>query len=198
MGRIVVSEFLTLDGVMQAPGGPEEDPSDGFTEGGWQMAVPDEEIGDFVTRGLQEAGGLLLGRKTFDIFAGYWPNQPDDFPIAKAINAMPKYVASRTLDNPLEWNGSTVLGPDLVGEVNRLRREPGGDIFVIGSGDLAQTLMREGLVDAYSLMVYPLLLGSGKQLFRGGHARQSLRLTESRATSNGNVILLYEPRGASE
>lgn len=198
MGRIVLSEFLTLDGVMQSPGSADEDPSGGFTEGGWQQPMIDEQLGEFVMGGLQEAGGLLLGRKTFDIFAGYWPNQPDDDPIAKVINAMPKYVASRTLENPLGWNASTVLGPDLVAEVNRLRQEPGGDILVIGSGDLAQTLMREGLVDAYNLMVHPLLLGSGKQLFRGEHPRQSLRLTESRTTSHGKVILLYEPQSESD
>ena len=198
MGRIVISEFLTLDGVMQSPGGADEDPSGGFTEGGWQLPMVDEQLGEFVMSGLQEAGGLLLGRKTFDIFAGYWPNQPDEFPIAKAINAMPKYVASRTLENPLEWNASTVLGSDLVAEVNRLRQEPGGDILVIGSGDLAQTLMRQRLVDAYSLMVYPVLLGSGKQLFRGEHPRQSLRLTQTRATPHGNVILRYEPNSDGE
>jgi dihydrofolate reductase len=198
MGRIVLSEFLTLDGVMQSPGSADEDPSGGFTDGGWQQQRPDEQIGEFVIRGLQEAGGLLLGRRTFDVFASYWPNQPDENPVAPLINAMPKYVASRTLENPLEWHASTVLGPDLVAEVNRLRGEPGGDILVIGSGDLAQTLMREGLVDAYSLMVYPLLLGSGRQLFRGAHPRQSLRLTEGRTTSLGNLILLYEPESEGE
>jgi len=194
MGRIVISEFLTVDGVMQAPGGPEEDPSGGFTEGGWQMSRPDEQVGEFVIGGLTSAGGLLLGRKTFDIFAAYWPNQGDDNPVAAPINAMPKYVASTKLQNPLEWNNSTVLGPDLAAEVNRLRQEPGGDILVIGSGDLAQTLMREGLVDAYQLMVYPLLLGSGTQLFRGKHPKQALRLTDSRTTPNGNLLLTYEPQ----
>ena len=198
MARVVVSEFLTLDGVMQAPGGPEEDPSDGFTEGGWQLLRnADEEVGEFVMGGLNSAGGLLLGRKTFDIFAAYWPNQGEDNPVAKPINAMPKYVASTTLRNPLEWNGSTVLGPDLAAEVNKLRAEPGGDILVIGSGQLAQTLMREGLVDVYQLMVYPLLLGGGKRLFRGENPTQALRLTDSRMTPNGIAILTYEPVAAN-
>jgi dihydrofolate reductase len=193
MGRVVVSEFLTLDGVMQAPGGPDEDPSGGFTDGGWQMSFFDAQGGEFVMGGLQKAGGLLLGRKTFDIFAAWWPNQPDDDPIAPVMNAMPKYVVSTTLENPLEWNNSTVLGTDLVAEVNRLRHEPGGDLLVIGSGVLAQALMREGLVDVYQLMVHPLLLGGGKRLFRGENPKQTLRLADSLITPNGIVILTYVP-----
>jgi len=193
MARVVVSEFLTLDGVMQSPGYPDEDPSGGFTEGGWQQPLFDEQMGEFVFGGLQSAGGLLLGRKTFDIFAAWWPNQPDDDPIAPTINAMPKYVVSTTLENPLEWNNSTVLGPNLAHEVNKLRAEPGGDLLVIGSGALAQSLMREGLVDAYQLMLHPLLLGDGKRLFRGENPKQALRLTDSRTTPKGVVMLTYEP-----
>ncbi len=198
MARVVVSEFLTLDGVMQSPGYPDEDPSGGFTEGGWQQTLFDDRMGEFVMGGIQSAGGLLLGRKTFDIFAAWWPNQPDDDPFAKPINAMPKYVVSTTLQNPLEWNNSTVLGPDLADEVNKLRAEPGGDLLVIGSGELAQSLMREGLVDAYQLMVHPLLLGDGKRLFRGENPKQMLRLTSSESTPNGVVILTYEPAGEAE
>ena len=198
MARVVVSEFLTLDGVMQSPGYPDEDPSGGFTEGGWQQTLFDDRMGEVVMGGIQSAGGLLLGRKTFDIFAAWWPNQPDDDPFAKPINAMPKYVVSTTLQNPLEWNNSTVLGPDLAHEVNKLRAEPGGDLLVIGSGELAQSLMREGLVDAYQLMVHPLLLGDGKRLFRGENPKQMLRLTSSESTPNGVVILTYEPAGEAE
>jgi dihydrofolate reductase len=194
MARVVVSEFVTVDGVMQAPGGPDEDRTGGFEHGGWQLLeLPDEEIGQYVMGGLQEAGGFLLGRRTFDIFAAYWPKQPEDDPIAAAINSKPKYVASRTLQNPLEWNNSVVLGSDLASEVGRLRSEPGGDLVVIGSGDLVQSLARLGLVDAYHLMVYPLTLGTGKRLFRDGLGKQALRHTSSRTTSRGVVILEYEP-----
>ena len=193
MARIVVSEFVSVDGVMQAPGDPDEDPSDGFEHGGWQLSLFDDAIGEFVMGGLEAAGGFLLGRRTFEIFAAYWPNQPANDPIAAIINAKPKYVASRTLRDPLEWNASTVLGPDLAAEVGRLRAEPGGDLLVIGSGDLVQTLVREGLVDAYQLMIHPLVLGGGKRAFRDGLPRQGLRLTDSRTTPNGIVLLTYEP-----
>jgi len=193
MARIVVSEFLSVDGVMQAPGAADEDRSGGFEHGGWQLQLFDEAIGDFVMGGLREAGGYLLGRRTYEIFAAYWPNQKDDDPVAALINPKPKYIASRTLQNPLEWEGSTVLGEDLAGEVGRLRAEPGGDIQVIGSGDLVQSLVREGLVDAYRLMVHPILLGGGKRLFRDGLPKQSLRLTDTQTTPKGMVLLTYEP-----
>ncbi|HEY7280359.1 MAG TPA: dihydrofolate reductase family protein [Actinomycetota bacterium] len=193
MARVVVSEFLSVDGVMQAPGGRDEDRSGGFEHGGWQFDRSDEEMGQFVMGGLQEAGGFLLGRRTFDIFAAYWPNQPEDDPIAAIMNARPKYVASRTLRNPLEWNNAVVLGSDLAAEVGRLRSEPGGDVLVIGSGDLGQTLGREGLVDTYQLMVYPVLLGSGKRLFRDDLGKRPLRLSGSRTMPGGMVVLQYEP-----
>jgi len=193
MARVIVSEFLSADGVMQAPGGSEEDRSEGFEHGGWQMQRPDQEIGEFVVGGLREAGGFLLGRRTYDIFAGYWPHQREDTLIAPLMNSKPKYVASRTLQNPLEWESSTVLGPDLAAEVNGLRAAPGGDILVIGSGDLVQSLARDGLVDEYRLMIYPVMLGGGKRLFRDGLPMRGLRLTDSRTTPNGVVILTYEP-----
>jgi dihydrofolate reductase len=193
MSRVVVSEFLSVDGVMQAPGGQDEDRTGDFEHGGWQMSLFDEEVGAFVMSGLQEAGGFLLGRRTFDIFAAYWPNQPEDDPIATLINSKPKYVASRTLRNPLEWNDSTVLGEDLAAEVQRLRDEAGGDLLVIGSGDLVQTLVRESLVDEYRLMIYPLVLGGGKRAFRDALPRRDLRLVDSRTTPNGVALLTYQP-----
>lgn len=198
MAKVIVSEFLSVDGVMQAPGAIDEDASGGFEHGGWQLQLFDEGIGEFVMGGLQAAGGLLLGRRTFEIFAAYWPNQPEDDQLATLINAMPKYVASRTLQNPLEWNNSRVLGPDLAAEVEGIRRQPGGDVRVIGSGDLVQTLARDGLVDQYDLMIHPLLLGGGKQVFRGGIGKRGLRLLDSRTTPNGIVILRYEPAEGGE
>jgi dihydrofolate reductase len=153
-------------------------------------------MGEFVFGGLQSAGGLLLGRKTFEIFAGYWPNQPEDDAIAKPINAMPKVrrlgPRSRTRSSGTARRCSATTSSR---RFNRLREAPGGDLLVIGSGQLAQTLMREGLVDAYQLMVYPLLLGGGKRLFRGENPKQKLGLTGSETSPNGVVILTYEPTG---
>jgi dihydrofolate reductase len=192
MSRVIVSEFLSLDGVMQAPGDKDEDPSGGFEHGGWQLALFDEAIGEFVIAGLQSGGGLLLGRRTYDVFAAYWPNQPADDPIAQPINALPKYVASTTLQEPLPWENSHVID-DVPSGVAKLKEQPGGDLRVIGSGELVKSLVEHDLVDRYDLMVYPLLLGGGKRLFPDGKMKVPLRLVDSRTTPNGVVILQYEP-----
>ena len=198
MARVIVSEFLTVDGVMQAPGGKDEDTRGGVRHGGWQLSMPEEAIGEFVIGGIQNASGLLLGRRTYEVFAAYWPNQGEDNPVAPPLNAMAKHVASRTLQEPLEWANSTLLGDDVPAAVQGLREDDGvGDLLVIGSGDLVQTLIENDLVDEYRLMVYPLLVGDGLRLFRGGDQKRPLRLTDTRTTSNGIVILTYQP-GADE
>ncbi|HEY7597191.1 MAG TPA: dihydrofolate reductase family protein [Actinophytocola sp.] len=197
MSTIVVDTFLTLDGVMQAPGGQEEDPESGFTHGGWQGQFFDDETGEFVGKGIAKTEGLLLGRKTYDIFAGFWPHVPDDHPdaqIARKFDAIPKYVASRTLKS-VEWQNSMLLGDDVPGAVVKLKEQPGGEIHVIGSGDLAQTLIRHGLVDEYRLIIYPLVLGTGKRLFADGVVPTGLELVESHATPGGAVICVYRPGG---
>jgi dihydrofolate reductase len=193
MPRIVVSEYLTLDGVMQGPGDPNEDRSGGFDQGGWQIPFFDDTFGAFVMGGFAETGGLLLGRRTWEIFAAFWPNQPADDPLAGTLNAVPKHVASTTLAEPLSWENSRLLGDDVPGAVRSLREGDGKDIQVIGSGELVQTLIEHDLVDEYRLMVHPLVLGSGKRLFRDAAASTRLRLVESTPTTTGVLLLTYAP-----
>jgi dihydrofolate reductase len=198
MAKIVISEFLTLDGVMQGPGGAEEDRSDGFDKGGWQIGYEDETVGKHVEDGLNDAGGLLLGRRTYDIFAGYWPNQSaEGFPIAGLMNSLPKFIVSRTLSEPLSWQNSTLINGDVVSRLRQVKGEVDNDILVIGSGDLAQTLISNDLVDEYRLMVYPLVLGEGKRLLRDADATKRLRLTDAKPTSTGVLLLTYVPESAS-
>ena len=197
MTTIVIDTFLTLDGVLQAPGGPTEDPESGFTHGGWQVPLFDEAVGEFVTEGMAKTEGLLLGRRTYEIFAAYWPRVGKDHPdgdIGNTINRVPKYVASRTL-TAVEWQNSTLLGDDVPGAVAKLREQPGGEIHVIGSGNLAQTLIRHDLVDEYRLIVFPVLLGTGKRLFAEGTVPAALNLVESRTTPSGVVICVYRRAG---
>jgi dihydrofolate reductase len=193
MRKVIVSEFLTLDGVMQAPGDSDEDREGGFEHGGWQLPYFDEVAGSAVSEGFGSVGGLLLGRKTYELFAAFWPNQPADDPFAATMNSLPKFVASRTLEEPLKWENSTLLKGDAAEEVAKLKEESGGDLQVIGSGDFAQTLMQHDLVDEYALMVHPLVLGSGKRLFRDGNPRTGLRLVDTKTTTTGTLILTYQP-----
>jgi dihydrofolate reductase len=195
MRKVIVSTFLTLDGVMQAPGGPDEDRSGGFEHGGWQMPYFDDVAGSAISEGMAASGAFLLGRKTYEIFAAYWPSAPDDDPIAAVMNGIQKYVVSTTLEEPLEWNNSTLIKGDIAAEVTKLKQQPGKDLQVIGSGDLAQTLMQHDLVDEYQLMVNPIVLGSGNRLFREGSATSPLRLVDSKTTSTGVLILTYQPAG---
>ena len=159
MPRFVVTEFLTLDGVMQAPGAPNEDHDGDFDHGGWQMSYFDDMFGEYVMAGIRTAGGLLLGRRTYDIFNAHWPHQPADDPIAPLLNAMPKHVVSSTLSEPLSWENSHLISGDVPARLARLREADGRDLRVIGSGDLVQTLVKHDLVDAYELMVHPLVRG---------------------------------------
>jgi dihydrofolate reductase len=196
MGKLVVNTFTSLDGVMQAPGMPEEDREGGFDHGGWQVPYFDEESGEVMTETLAAFDAMLLGRKTYEIFAGYWPYAPADDPIAARLNEAPKYVASRTLDS-VGWKNSTLLKDDLAEEVARLK-EQYNEIHTSGSGNLVQSLMQQGLVDQYNLWVYPVLLGSGKRLFGDGTVPTALRLIASRTFGNGAVLLSYEPTGKPE
>jgi dihydrofolate reductase len=193
MARVIVSEFLTVDGVMQAPGDSDEDRREGFEHGGWQLPLMDEAAGQVIMEGLGSMGGLLLGRRTYEIFAGYWPHAPEDDPIARILNDVPKYVASNTLQEPLAWNNSHLIEGDVAKEIARLKEEPGKDLRVIGSGELVQTLMEHDLVDQYDLSVYRIVLGSGKRLFREGSPKTPLRLVDSQISKSGVVLLSYEP-----
>ena len=193
MRRLVVNEFVTLDGVMQAPGDPNEDTSGGFDKGGWQLSYFDEVFGQAIFEGLATTGALLLGRRTYEIFAGHWPHQPPDDPLAKIFNEMPKHVVSTTLADPLPWQNSVVIGGDVPQEIRRLKQGEGKDVQVIGSGELVQTLARHDLVDEYRLWLHPLTLGGGKRLFREGFEPMRLRLIDSKPTTTGVLILTYVP-----
>ena len=193
MRKLIVSEFVTLDGVIQSPGYPDEDPSGGFEAGGWQQPYFDEVFGRTIVEGLTTSGGLLLGRRTYEIFAGFWPTAPADDPIAPIMNGLPKYVASTTLKEPLPWENSHLLQGDVPKAVAELKGQDGKDLRVIGSGELVQTLMQHHLVDEYALMIHPLVVGGGKRLFRDGNPKTSLRLVESTPTSTGVLIVSYVP-----
>ena len=191
MGTLIVTEFLTLDGVAQAPGGPDEDLGGGFTHGGWQAPLLDQESGRVMFEQARSMDALLLGRRTYDIFANYWPGAPEEIPFTGLLNGVPKYVASRTLAGPLAWEGSTLVAGDLAESITALK-ERHHEVHVIGSLDLVQSLLRFGLVDRMNLWLYPLLLGSGKQVFAGGTVPTALRLTESVTHPNGTLQLAYE------
>jgi dihydrofolate reductase len=189
MRKVIVSEFLSLDGVMQAPGNTDE----GFQYGGWQIPYFDDVMGAVVDKGLKAAGGLLLGRRTYHHFAGYWPSAPEEQE-PELMNDLPKFVASTTLKEPLAWSNSTLLKGDVAGEVAELKERSGGDLLVYGSGELAQALMRHNLVDEYRLMVHPVVLGTGKRLFRDDDgSRRLLRLVDSTTSGTGVLLLTYRP-----
>lgn len=193
-GRIIIDLFTTLDGVAQAPGGPEEDASDGFPFGGWQAGVPDEAVGKWVMDGMSTLDALLLGRRTYDIFAAYWPHHTTgpEGPIGQLFDRVSKYVASRDADIELEWQGSSRVGGDLTAEIAQLR-ENHRDVHVIGSVDLVQTLLTEQLFDELQLWVYPVVLGQGKKVFPDGAAPANLRLLSAEVGDNGAVSLRYAP-----
>ena len=193
--KLVVQQFLTLDGVVQGPGGPDEDRSGGFEHGGWLPPYADDVSGQLIVDAIEQADGFLLGRRTYELFAGFWPNVTDpDNPVATLLNKQPKYVASKTLDTAA-WNNTTLLKGDVAGEVSRLKREPGRELQVHGSADLAQTLMRDDLIDMYRLYVAPVVVGTGKRLFRDGSAPTAMRLIDSKQTSTGFVAHTYERAG---
>jgi dihydrofolate reductase len=195
MRKLVVAEGLTLDGVMQAPGDPDEDRSGGFDDGGWQMPYFDEVAGEAVGKSMAETGAFLFGRRTYEIMASHWPNVPEGDMFADVLNGLPKYVASKTLQEPLAWANSNLLGQDLPTAIKEIKKEDGGNIVVLGSGNLVQTLIQHDLIDEYALMIHPLVLGTGKKLFEDGLAKVSLRLLDSMTTTTGVVFASYAPEG---
>jgi dihydrofolate reductase len=192
MRSLVVSMFLTLDGVMQAPGGPEEDPTGGFTHGGWSVGYWDEPMGERMGEVMGGPFDLLLGRRTYEIFAAHWPHS--DEPGAEELNSARKYVASRTLDS-VEWNNSTLLEGDVAEAVAKLRQEDGPEIQVYGSGDLLQTLLEHDLVDEFRIMIFPVVLGTGKRLFAEGAVPAGLTLAESAMSTTGVFMATYKREG---
>jgi dihydrofolate reductase len=195
MRKVIVNEFLSLDGVAQAPGGEDEDVSGGFRHGGWHMDhTEDDRARGWVTKYIDEAGAFLLGRRTYEIFAGYWPNAPEEVQvIAEPLNTKPKHVVSTTLSDPLGWQNSTVLEGDLADAVAALKREDGGDVHVIGSTELVRSLVGLGLVDELRLMIDPVVLGGGKRIFTDDGARRTFRLTDGHITSTGAILATYVP-----
>jgi len=192
--RVVVFMSVTLDGVIQAPARPDEDVRGGFEHGGWAVPYADEVMGNAASEGMAKPGSLLLGRQTYEDFFSVWPNRTDN-PYTEVLNNRTKYVASRTLHEPLPWKKSTLLTGDAAEAVARLKKQPGGDMMVIGSGELVQSLMRSSLIDEYILLIHPLVLGSGRRLFSGGGPRATLRLVDSKTTTTGVVIATYQPVG---
>jgi dihydrofolate reductase len=192
MGSVAISTFLALDGVMEDPGGGE-----GFQRGGWQLAYFDQEQAYSIRDELFAADALLLGRVTYQHFADAWPSMTDDDGFADRMNSLPKYVASTTLREPLSWN-ATLLKGDVADAVAELKRQPGRNLLVQGSGQLAQTLLRRGLIDEYRLWVHPLVLGTGTRLFKDGGPTVPLRLADVKTTSTGVIRLTYQPEPAEQ
>jgi len=192
MSRLAVIEFVTLDGVMQSLGSRDEDRDGGFEYGGWAAPYGDEVLGKNAAEGLSVTTAYLFGRRTYEKMAAHWPNQPDDNPIAAHLNATPKYVVTSTLTN-LDWPGSHILDGDVVDAVNALKAQEDGTIAVLGSGVLVQTLIEHDLVDDYRLFVHPLVLGTGKRLFRQTPRPLPLRLVDCTPTTTGVLLLSYQP-----
>jgi dihydrofolate reductase len=192
MRKINVLEFVTLDGVIQAGGGPQEDPSGGFAYGGWQVPYSDDVVGTVMSKQMNMPFDLLLGRKTFEIWAPYWPQHTDFWP---GVMTATKYVASNTMTSS-EWQPSVFLSGDIVEKINKIKQTPGPDLHVYGSANLVQTLLKHDLVDALWLKIYPLTLGRGKRLFVDGTIPAAFKVTESTVTPNGIIIVNYERAGA--
>ena len=196
MRKLVVGTFLTLDGVMQAPGGPDEDRDGGFRHGGWLVPYFDQKFGEIMTDWTKRAGAFLLGRKTYEIFAGSWPKSADPADeIATALNTRPKFVASRTLDK-VDWNNSHLLRGDVAEQVAKLKAQEGGEIQVHGSGDLLQTLLRHNLIDTLRLWLFPVVIGTGKRLFGEGTIPVSFSLVDTQLATTGAVLHVYERAGS--
>ena len=191
MGRLIAVESITLDGVMQAPGRPDEDTRGGFEHGGWAIPYNDEVMGREMGERMAQGGPLVLGRRTYEDFAGFWPKQKDN-PYTEVLNSAQKYVASRTLKEPLPWQNSTLLQGDAVDAVARLKGKSDRDLGILGSGELVRSLMERGLVDELLLLIHPLILGSGTRLFPDGVV-SPLELTDSVTTTKGVVIATYRP-----
>ncbi|EGG34696.1 dihydrofolate reductase family protein [Paenibacillus sp. HGF5] len=192
MRKIIVLEHVSLDGVIQAPGEPDEDVSDGFAYGGWSAPYSNEIVGTLLRRQMNMPFDLLLGRKTYEIWAPYWPQHADVWPRANQAN---KYVVSNTMTSG-EWQPSVFLSGNIVGKITQIKQQQGPDLHVWGSGDLVQTLIKHDLVDVFWLMIYPITLGSGKRLFAGGTTPAAFKVTESKVAPNGVIVVNYERAGA--
>jgi dihydrofolate reductase len=190
--NVVMTNHLTLDGVMQAPGRPDEDPRGGFEHGGWAAPDNDAVMGKAMGEGMAQGGALLLGRRTYEDFYHFWPHQNDN-PFTEVLNNTQKYVASTTLQEPLPWSNSTLLQGDATVAVAKLKQRPGGTLAVLGSGALAQSLMGHNLIDTYVLMIHPVVLGSGRRLFPDGIPPTRLHLVDSITTTTGVIIASYQP-----
>jgi dihydrofolate reductase len=192
MARVVVFNSVTLDGVMQSPARPDEDPRGGFRHGGWAVPYSDADMGKAAGESMATSGALLLGRRTYDDFYKVWPNRTDN-PYTEILNNAPKYVASTTLKEPLPWMNSILLKGGVPKAVAELKAQPGKDLVVLGSGELVQTLMQYNLIDRYILLIHPLILGSGTRLFRDGGPSVKMRLVDSRTTGAGVLIATFQP-----
>jgi dihydrofolate reductase len=194
MRRVVVNEWMSLDGVVQAPGAADEDTTGGFQHGGWHLRYFDDLSREWVVEGYAKAGGFLFGRRTYESLAGYWPNASgEEQVIARPLNTLPKYVASRTLTEPLTWQNSTLLQGDVAEAVVALKQQGGDDLHVIGSTTLVRTLIEHDLVDEFRVMIDPVLLGGGKRIFRDDGALRPLRLLDSKVTTTGAILATYAP-----
>jgi dihydrofolate reductase len=197
MRKVIVTEWMSLDGVVQAPGAPDEDTTGGFQHGGWHLRYFDDLSQRWVVETLTAAGGFLLGRRTYEGFAAHWPNASEEEQVvAQPLNTKPKYVASRSLTEPLEWQNSTVLQGDVAEAVAALKREDGDDLHLIGSSRLAQALIEHDLVDEFRVMIDPLVVGGGKRIFRDDGVLRPLRLVDSKMTTTGAIVATYAPAGS--
>ena len=196
MSKVVVTNNVTLDGVMQAPARPDEDTRGGFTHGGWAIpyndAVMASVMAERMAEGMSKGGALLLGRRTYEDFYAVWPKRTDN-PYTEVLNTTQKYVASTTLQEPLPWRNSTLLRGDAAEAVARLKEQSDKDLGILGSGELIQSLMRHNLIDEYVLLIHPLVLGSGRRLFADGGVPATLRLVNSVTTTTGVIIATYQP-----
>jgi dihydrofolate reductase len=194
MATLSITTFVTLDGVMQAPGGPREDSRGGFTHGGWSFPYADEDFGKFINGVFAKADAFLLGRYTYELFAAYWPTAKEGGIVKDTLNSLPKYVASKTLEKA-DWKGTKIIR-DVISEVARLKGIYEREIQVHGSAGLAQTLIGKDMIDTYNLLIYPVILGTGKRLFGEGAVPKALRLIESKTTGSGVAIHVYQKAGA--
>jgi len=192
MRKVIANAFMSLDGVIQSSGS-DDDLTGGFRHGGWHLPYFDEIAQRWVVDGYQAAGGFLFGRRTFELLAGYWPNATDDEQaVARPLNELPKYVATTTLSDPLDWENAHVLRGDVPEAVRALKAEEGGDLHIVGSSRLTQTLVQDDLVDGFRLMIIPLVLGGGKRFLPDDGAKRPMRLVESQATTTGAILATYE------
>lgn len=196
MAKIIVHNNVTLDGVMQGPARPDEDERGGFTHGGWALPYADETAGKLMAESGATTGALLFGRRTYEDFYSVWPKRTDGNPFTPVLNNARKYIASRTLSEPLPWENSILLRGDAADAVAALRDQQEKDIVILGSGDLIQSLARRNLIDRYVLLIHPLVLGSGRRLFPDGASLATLRLISATPTSTGVIVAIYEPTGA--